>query len=214
MHLIVSGEFVSNKIKLTIHNFNVIPLSKIEHVFNQIETIVVNRGGWFPSIMKITKLTNLYKSAKYDFFEIVRIHDEIDSITIECESKFDTEETNIPDKLYHLTINEYTSKIRKYGLVPKSKSKLSSHLDRIYLCKTYDDCVELIPRMLFYYTGERDDNLYKLGKKLFNKDIQPVIWEIDNSTGIVNKLYVDINYEDKGYYTLSNIPADKIKKLK
>ena len=144
---------------------------------------------------------------------IIDNHNEIDMITIEYESKFDTEENNIPNKLYHLTIKEYSNKIDKSGLIPRSKSKLSSHLDRIYLCKTYQDCIDLIPQMLFYYTGEKDENIYKLGKKLYNKDITPVIYEIDNSSNIIDKLYIDINYNKKGYYTLNNIPADKIKQI-
>jgi hypothetical protein len=213
LHINVSGSFEDNKIRLNIHNFNGIPLNKISHLFDHIDTFVVNRGGWFPSIMNITKLTNINKLSKYNFNDIIRIHDEIDSISITYESKFDIEESNIPKTLYHLTIKEYCKNINKMGLVPKSKSKLSSHLDRIYLCKKYQDCVDLIPKMMLYYTGEEDENIYKLGKKFFNKDITPVIYEIDNSSNIIEKLYLDINYGERGYYTLNNIPKDKIKIL-
>lgn len=50
---------------------------------------------------------------------------------------------------------------------------------------------------------------YKLGKEFFVKDITPIIYEIDNSDGIINKPYIDINYNG-GYYTLNNIPPDVI----
>lgn len=48
---------------------------------------------------------------------------------------------------------------------------------------------------------------------LLFKDITAVIYEIDNSSNIIDKLYIDINYNKKGYYTLNNIPADKIKQI-
>lgn len=211
LHINSTGSFEDNKIKLTISNFNNIPLNKIRHLFDHIDTFVVNRGGWFPSTMKIIKLTNIHKLSKYNFDDIIRINDEIDSITITYESKFDIEESNIPDKLYHLTIKEYQKKINKIGLIPKSKSKLSSHLDRIYVCKTKQDCVDLIPKMMMYYTGEEDENIYKLGKEFFNKDITPIIYEIDNSSKEIDKLYLDINYGEKGYYILNNILPDKLK---
>jgi len=214
LHINVSGSFEDNRIRLTIHNFNTISLNKIGHLFDHIDTFIVNRGGWFPSNMNIKKLTNINKSSKYNFDDIIRINDEIDSITIIYESKFDIEETDIPKKLYHLTIKEYCKNINKGGLVPKSKSKLSSHLDRIYLCKTYQDCVDLIPKMMLYYTGEEDENIYKLGKKFFKKDITPVIYEIDNSSNIIEKLYLDINYNQRGYYTLNNITKSKIKEIR
>lgn len=211
LHINSTGSFEDNKIKLTINNFNNIPLNKIRHLFDHIDTSIVNRGGWFPSTMKIIKLTNIHKLSKYNFDDIIRINDEIDSITITYESKFDTEESNIPDKLYHLTIKEYQKKINKIGLIPKSKSKLSSHLDRIYVCKTKQDCIDLIPKMMLYYTGEKDENIYKLGKEFFNKDITPIIYEIDNSSREIDKLYLDINYGERGYYILNNILPDELK---
>lgn len=211
IQILASGSFDDNKIKLTLHRFCFIPLNKIRHLFDHIDTFIVNRGGWFPSTMNMVKITNIQKLSKYNFDDIIRIHDEIDSITIEYESKFDIEEKNIPNTLYHLTIKEYCKKVNKIGLVPKSKSKLSSHLDRIYVCKTHQDSLDLIPKMMLYYTGEEDDNIYKLGKKFFKKDITPVIYEIDNSSNIIDKLYLDINYGESGYYTLNNITPDKLR---
>ena len=40
----------------------------------------------------------------------------------------------------------------------------------------------------------------------------PVIFEIDNHDYFIDKLYKDINYEN-GYFTLTNIHANRIKKL-
>ena len=205
-----TGSFEKNKIKLTLYNFNTIQLNKIGHLFDHINTFVVNRGGWFPS-STIYNLNGNKKLERYDYNKILMLYEYITSLTITYESKFDTEESNIPDKLYHLTIKEYQKKINKIGLIPKSKSKLSSHLDRIYVCKTYQDCEDLIPKMMLYYTGEEDENIYKLGKEFFNKNIIPVIYEIDNSSKEIDKLYLDINYGEKGYYILNNILQDKLK---
>ena len=213
LHINVSGLFENDKIKLTIYNFNTIQLNKIEHLFNHIDTFVINRGGWFPSSI-IFDINGVEKLEKYDYSKMLNLHEYLTKLTIIYESKFDTEEKDIPKDLYHLTIKEYIKNINKIGLVPKSKSKLSSHMDRIYLCKTYQDCVDLIPKMMLYYTGEEDENIYKLSKKLFNKDITPVIYEIDNSDNIIDKLFIDINYGERGYYTLNNIPKNKIKIVK
>lgn len=207
----VHGECADNKLILTIEYFNTIPLNQIENIFDQIHVTIVNQGGWFPSFMKLKKLTNIDKSDKFDLYKIIEIHDELKSVTITFESKFDDIDYEIPNKLYHLTIKEYSKKIKKNGLVPRSKSKLTSHLDRVYLCKTYQDCIDLIPQMMFYYTGEKDRNIYRLGKKLFTKDITPIIYEIDNSDGFIDKFYKDVNYNEKRFYTLENIPPNKIK---
>lgn len=214
LHLDVKGTFSNNKICLTINNFNLIPLNKLGIIFNQIEIIAINNGGWFPSIMELIKLTSIKKIDKFKLKDIIQIHDELKKVIIIFESKYDNIIYDIPDKLYHLTIKEYSSKINKKGLIPRSKSKLSSHLDRIYVCYTIQNCIDLIPKMMFYYTGEKDENIYKLGKNFFKKDITPIIYEIDNSDKNINKLYVDINYEQKGYYTLNNIPPSKIKQIK
>lgn len=42
----------------------------------------------------------------------------------------------------------------------------------------------------------------------------PIIYEIDNSTHIIDKLFIDVNYDKRVYYTLNNIPKDKIKIVK
>jgi hypothetical protein len=212
MGLNVRGEFKDDKIILSINDFNVIPLNKIEILFDHMMTFIVNRGGWFPSTMNLIKLSGKAKNNKYDFHNIIIIHDELDSVEITYESKYDEIESDVPSKLYHLTIKEYEKKINKSGLIPRSKSKLSSHLDRIYVCKTIKDCEDLIPKMMFHYTGEKDSEIYKKGKKLFNKDIEPIIYEIDNSDNSIEKLYIDINYSS-GYYLLDNIKANKLTKI-
>jgi len=85
----------------------------------------------------------------FNFFNAIPIYqlDNLFDIINSAESKFDEIVEDIPNKLYHLSINEYKDKIIKYGLYPKSKNKLTSHLDRIYLCDNINDCKILINRM-------------------------------------------------------------------
>lgn len=206
----VDGRLGIDKIFLSINDFNSISVNKIEILFDHIMVSIVNRGGWFPSTMYLINIHGLKRYIKYDFNEIITNHSLLKSVEITFESKFDKIENNIPNKLYHLSIMEYDKKIKKYGLIVKSKSKLSSHLDRIYLCKSKKDCESLIPQMTLYYTNEKDYNVYVKGKKLYNKDITPVIYEVDGT--IIDKLYIDPNYTD-GYYTLDNIKSEFIKKI-
>jgi len=209
INISVNGQIIDNKIELLIKDFNLIPLNQIENIFDIIDSNIVNRGGWFPSSINYNNLSGLSKIERYSFLNIIQFHTNYSSIKITYESKFDLE-VDIPDKLYHLTIEEYIKKINKFGLVPKSKSKLSSHLDRIYVCKDLDSCKLLIPEMMYYYTGEKDENVYKLGKKLFNKNLNPIIYEIDNQDHFIKKMYQDPNYEG-GYFILENILPSKLK---
>lgn len=213
MPIVSNCDFINNKLELTISNFNTIPIYQIESLFDHIMVVVVNQGGWFPSIMVIDN-NNSQIEEKYDFPSIINNQKLFINIKIIFESKFDEIDEDIPNKLYHLTIKEYERNINKYGLVPKSKLKLSSHLDRIYVCKTIEECEYLIPKMTFYYNSEKYDNIYKFGKKLYNKDIRAIIYEIDNSDGFITKLYKDINYQDKGFYILYNIHKNKLKVIK
>ena len=122
---------------------------------------------------------------------------------------FDKIDFNRPNKLYHLSIKEYQSKILKSGLSPKEKSKLTNHPDRIYLCANIDDCKSLINKMRIHHEMERDYNMYSLSKRKWKMDISPVIFEIDNSNDFIKNLYRDPNYSN-GYFTIDNISPDKI----
>jgi RNA:NAD 2'-phosphotransferase (TPT1/KptA family) len=63
------------------------------------------------------------------------------------EAKYD-ELREVPSKLYHVSIQEYKNNILKRGLIPKSNSKRTVHLDRIYVCKTVE-AVKTIINQLF-----------------------------------------------------------------
>jgi len=201
------GNIIGDKIEFTLYNFYYIPFDQLENIIDSLLAIIVNLGGWFPSSLIVLNLAGLINQVKYQEEWIYQQHQNIKDITFIFESKFDIT-VDVPDKLYHLSIVE--NKIKKYGLCPRSGSKLTSHLDRIYVCKTLEDCELLIPNMKYYYFNEFK---YRILNKKFKKDTQPVIYEIDNTSNFVTKMYQDPNYIN-GYYILDNIDPKLIKLVK
>jgi hypothetical protein len=159
--------------------------------------------------MHLINTNGLPISKRYDESELKLKQDIISEVKIDFNSKFDEIETNSPSKLYHLSIQEYENRILKNGLFPKSKSKISSHTERVYLCKSTQDCGSLIPQMKLHYSEEKDINLYTLGNKKWRKNTKWIIYEIDNSGKNKIVLYKDPGYIN-GYYTLDNINPEFI----
>jgi len=104
------------------------------------------------------------------------------------ERKFEKEYDGNPTTLYHVTSRDSVEKIKKQGLVPKSRNKKSIHPDRIYMVVNKEDF-------------DKTD--------LFDYLSQPVILEIDNSN-LKLKLHNDVNF-DGAVYTTDNIPPQSIK---
>lgn len=189
-----------NLIHFEISYFN--KLSEISKTFDVIESYFINMMGWFPSTIIITNLTGMENSMQYNRDFLIKNMDFIDKVKIIFESKFDIE-SNIPDKLYHLSIKEFQNSILKSGISPKSKSKISYHDSRIYLCKSILGCKTLIPNMKMIYSQQKWSN----PKSKINDSW--IIYEIDTKDLDI-KLYNDPNYLG-GYYILSNIPPKNIK---
>jgi hypothetical protein len=189
-----------NLINFQIFYFN--KLSDISKTFDAIESYFINMMGWFPSTMIINSLSGMSNSIQYNRDYLIKNMDFLDKVNIIFESKFDIE-TNIPNKLYHLSIQEFEKSILKSGISPKSKSKISYHDSRIYLCKHILGCKDLIPKMIMIYSQQKWSNpKSKINDKW-------IIYEID-TTRLDMKLYSDPNYIG-GYYTLINIPSKSIK---
>ncbi len=189
-----------NLIHFEISFFN--KLSEISKTFDAIESYFINMMGWFPSMMKIISLSGMENDIQYNKDYLIKNMSFIGKVNIIFESKFDIE-SNIPDKLYHLSIKEFEKSILKNGLSPKSKSKISYHDNMIYVCKSILNCKSLIPKMKMIYNQQKWSN----PKSKINDDW--VIYEIDTS-GLDIDLYYDPNYIG-GYYLLKNIPSNNIK---
>jgi uncharacterized lipoprotein YehR (DUF1307 family) len=180
-------------------------LSEVSKTFDVIESYFINMMGWFPSMMVIENLSGMENSIQYNRDYLIKNINFLQKVKITFESKFDIEST-IPVKLYHLSIKEFEKLILKNGISPKSKSKISYHDSRIYLCKSIMDCQSLIPNMKMFYSQQKWSNP---NSKINDKWL---IYEIDTND-VEMKLYYDPNYIG-GYYTLSNISPTKIKIVK
>ena len=203
------GKLENKIISFKIRKFNYIAPDRIDLLLDHMNMIMTNKFGWFPASMDMSLLNGMKRLKAYSEEEIKYRRSTLDSIEIQFDSKFD-DYSIWSGKLYHLTIKEYLPKILKLGLNTKSKSKLSFHLDRIYVCKTPNECELLIPQMKLHYAEERDTNYFDIGNKKWKKNTEWVILETEVEKV---KLYNDPRYED-GFYILNNITPSKIKVFK
>ncbi len=188
-----------NIIELLLKGFRYIqnPHISLEHI----NSLFIDRHGWYPSKMILFDLVGSNNILSYDEEYLYDKIQYLETVTIIYEPKFDLLIKN-PNKCYHLSIQEYENSTLGKGLMPKSKSKLSRHLDRIYLCKDVSDCYNLIAKM------KADYMIKKKGKSKINT--KWIIYEI-NMIGKKIDLYEDPNYKDKGFYCVDNIEKDRIK---
>ncbi len=191
----------NNSLSLTLNGFNYI--HGVGDYLDVLNRLFIDRHGWFPTKMEITNFSGMVNNFPYNE-KMLRSENNTyyNIVTITYEAKYDIEYT-LPEKLYHLSIQEYEKSVIKKGLIPKSKSKLSKHLDRVYVCSDPKDCYNLTNRMKFYYNNRKINNVEdKINDKW-------IIYEIDTSDLDI-KLFKDPNYID-GYYIIDNIPNDLIK---
>jgi len=150
----------------------------------------VNNLGWFPSYISTPAYKGKWRENTYDDY----------LSKIRFEAKFDEEIVEkIPQILYHITPTQNVNKILKIGLVPKSRSKVSYHPERIYLGKSIGGIEKLAPQMNLR-TGDKNFTILKI-----NTDLIP---------GEYLRLYTDPNYNKEAFYTLNNIPPQAIEKIK
>jgi hypothetical protein len=72
--------------------------------------------GWFPSNMILTNLSGMSNDLQYNKDYLIKNINFINKVDIIFESKFNIE-SNIPDKLYHLSIKEFENSILKGGSI-------------------------------------------------------------------------------------------------
>lgn len=184
--------------ELTIH-LNLLP---IEFPYNDVVSMINHRCyvlGYFPSYYWIT----LKNGIKNEFKEIINLTDNTKDVCIKFEAKYEdglyTNNVYCPDKLYHLSYQDYKNKIIKNGLYPKSKNRLSVHPDRIYLFKDIDKYIDLL------YSLKFSDKINNISKDY-------ILLEIDcRKYPLI--LHTDPNYR-VGYFTYDHINPVDIKFLK
>lgn len=152
-----------------------------------------NNLGWFPSYYELLNIDGSFNEGPFKEENIN--FSKLKALNIFFEAKFDINIDKIPKYLYHITDSTYLKKILKNGLIPKSKSKLSIHPERVYFSKNIQ-AVQLL--------------LQKFNELYPEKEF--VILEIDTEKiPIYFRLYEDPNFSGYGFYTLNNIPPISIK---
>ena len=184
----------NNTIELTLNDFY--SINNILDIFNYINSLFIDRNGWFPCKYNLINLSGNKNILSYNQEYLIENKKLLKTVIITYEAKYDIE-TNLPDKLYHLSIQQYTNNTIKNGLIPKTKNKISKHLDRIYVCSNIDDCYKLIPRMKINYIDSKINNT------------KWIIYEINCDNLDIN-LYKDPNYTN-GFYVVDNISPKNIK---
>jgi hypothetical protein len=148
--------------------------------------------------IELNKLKTLSNTLGYHISTIIQNDNIIDekSINIDkeymvcIEPKYDIE-IDVPTIIYHSTLDIYLNKILKNGLYPKSKNKISKHPDRIYFSLSFEDALIFCKFLEKEY--DKKASVIKINTKNLN-----------------NKFYSDINFRERGIYTLNNIPPNNI----
>lgn len=173
----------------------------------EIFDIIISRSeilGYFPSILLIDKINIFNEFKKYvkhkhkvennkkdvDFVEYLRTleFNDFKEIYIQFESWQDTDLKEIPGVLYHVCRTIDLTDIKRYGLSPKSKNKISYHPDRIYVTVDIKEAEQVIGEF------KKIDNIdYTIIKILPDEELKGYL-----------KLKKDPNWTN-GYYTTQNI---------
>ena len=181
-----------------------------------------NNLGYFPStiqfrknksfIDKLLKKGDILTKNVEDSMNEIDIYD-YDLIYITYESYYDKEVKNIPSVLYHVADINVLEKIKKSGLVPKSRNKNTSHPERIYFTMTFGDALFL--QNIFIQNHKQGCVIIKLVKPenyKFFQDPRGGFDEFQNTRAIytyqnINPKYLeyyrdesDINKETGKYY--------------
>jgi len=85
--------------------------------------------GWFPALISTPGHNEKFSQDALD----TALARSVPFIIVVYEAKYDTEETLDTDILYHLVPDIYIDKVELMGLTPKTKSKMSTHPERVYL---------------------------------------------------------------------------------
>jgi hypothetical protein len=162
-----------------------------------------NSLGWFPAFLSIEdekRANNIY-TGKWN--QSLLKPGQV--VNIRFEAKFDEESGfKVPKYIYHVTSEQNLDKIKKFGLAPKSKSKISAHPDRVYVVTKKEDAIDIA--QIFSQNSARWKNSSQENWVILTIDTEKI-------PGDYFKLYKDPNYEEKGFYTLNNIPPYAIEKI-
>jgi len=150
---------------------------------------ITNTCGYFCSNIKGENTKAQFVIEKYNLENFKKlINNGLTLINFLFEAKYDIFIEKIPEFLYHLVPTRNISKILKFGLVPKSRSKKAFHPERIYLVKNPKD-LNLLFKAFYEETKINEWSILKIDTHILE----------------YLKIYKDPNFKEKGYYTLNTI---------
>jgi len=174
---------------LTLFNTYNIDNDILKYIINLNQNLL----GYYPSFIWV-KNNNGWNSFKFD---IKYLNNKYKEIKIRFESKYDNglykNNMVVPKISYHLSPSKNRKRIMDIGLYPKSGSRKTYHMDRIYLFYDLDDYNMLLKSLKFTDNIKYYD-LYRI--------------ELNNSYII----HTDPNYIN-GFYTYDNISPKYIELL-
>lgn len=131
----------------------------------------------------------------------------LDKLQINIIKRYDvSDDSPLPEFLYHITEKKYLNKILKNGLIPKSHSKIEKHPDRVYLLNNLTGALDFKKILLKNYP-DRKFQFLKINTKLINN----IKLYFDPTYFSDERDYNDFSY--KAYYTYDNISPLVIKPL-
>lgn len=167
---------------------------------------LTNNLGYYPTYLYGMKgkeeISNKFTEYNLKFFL-----ERYEKIQILFEPKYDQEIESLPKYLYHITTKSKTDKIFRQGLVPKSKSKTSSHPDRVYLAYNVDDLIKISKKFTFQSQLVSGDYFVILK---IDTDRIPEYFQIYGEIPYSNRKMQDPNFKGKGLYTVNSIPPNAI----
>lgn len=153
----------------------------------------MNNMGWFPAAYSID-LSSQENYNKYNEDELRNIiSKKLKFIRVFFYAKYDiiVDNYDLPNEMYHVTPFNKVEKILKNGLAPKSKDKIATLPNRIYLLKYVEDVPTLLKNKRFI-NDNVEFGLLKIDVKLLKE--QSAI-----------KFLEDPEFENKAIYTYENI---------
>jgi hypothetical protein len=170
--------------------------------------------GWYPSYIALVTedffggfLKDKGKYSNESMNTMMKSADDEDAIQISIEAKYDTEQQ--PEKYYyHLVPDIYLDKVELKGLTPKTKSKIATHPERVYLLNPdNEDEFEKIANMLYDKTPSKETK-----SKIKNYHLLRI-----NADAIKDKVkfYNDPNFRigNGAVWTYQNIAPKYIEKI-
>lgn len=158
---------------------------------------LLNLLGWFISTIAVH---NNWEKTNYEKL-LGYLNNQV-PIVLQCEAKYDIEDVgspNIPDIMYHATPSQNLPKIKKIGLVPKTKNNMLAYGDRIYVAT---QLCNLEHRLIPHLAAESKQRRWTIFAINTSREIRPTI-----------RWFRDPNYS-YGYYTKTNIPPTRLTLLK